>query len=98
MQVYVKFLTKLADSAEPHRPELATKIRLLTQGHSDAGMPLFFLLDTGLKWHSMTDAEKLNCSLFDWGLPANLFRHRYSQQLLKEGVHPEAIEGWMGHA
>lgn len=98
VQVYVRFLTKLADSAEPHRPELATKIRLLTQGHSDAGMPLFFLLDSGLKWHSMTDAEKLNCSLFDWGLPANLFRHRYSQQLLKEGVHPEAIEGWMGHA
>ncbi|MGO2088709.1 MAG: hypothetical protein ACTH2P_03750 [Oceanisphaera sp.] len=98
VQVYVRFLTKLADAAEPHRPELATKIRLLTQGHSDAGMPLFFLLDTGLKWHSMTDAEKLNCSLFDWGLPANLFRHRYSQHLLKEGVHPEAIEGWMGHA
>lgn len=98
VQVYVRFLTKLADSAEPHRPELATKIRLLTKNDSDAGMPLFFLLDTGLQWHSMTDAEKLNCSLFDWGLPANLFRHRYSQQLLKEGVHPEVIEGWMGHA
>lgn len=98
VQLYMMHLAKLADLIEPHRPELATKIRLLTQGAPDAGMPLFFLLDSGLQWHSMTDAEKLNCSLFDWGLPANLFRHRYSQQLLKEGVHPEVIEGWMGHA
>ncbi|MDM1697218.1 hypothetical protein HX099_11195 [Thiopseudomonas alkaliphila] len=98
LQRYVMHLAKVADLIEPHRPELATKIRLLTQDNSDAGMPLFFLLDSGLQWHSMTSAEKLNCSLFDWGLPANLFRHRYSQQLLKEGVHPEVIEGWMGHA
>lgn len=98
VQLYMTHLAKLADLIEPHRPELTIKIRLLTQDDSDAGMPLFFLLDSGLQWHSMTDAEKLNCSLFDWGLPANLFRHRYSQQLLKEGVHPEVIEGWMGHA
>lgn len=98
VQLYMKHLAKLTDLIEPHRPELTIKIRLLTQDDSDAGMPLFFLLDSGLQWHSMTDAEKLNCSLFDWGLPANLFRHRYSQQLLKEGVHPEVIEGWMGHA
>lgn len=98
VQLYMMHLAKLADLIEPHRPELTIKIRLLTQADSDAGMPLFFLLNSGLQWHSMTDAEKLNCSLFDWGLPANLFRHRYSQQLLKEGVHPEVIEGWMGHA
>lgn len=98
VQLYMTHLAKLADLIEPHRPELTIKIRLLTQADSDAGMPLFFLLNSGLQWHSMTDAEKLNCSLFDWGLPANLFRHRYSQQLLKDGVHPEVIEGWMGHA
>lgn len=98
VRLYMMHLAKLAGLIEPHRPQLTIKIRLLTQGVPDAGMPLFFLLDSGLQWHSMTDAEKLNCSLFDWGLPANLFRHRYSQQLLKEGVHPEVIEGWMGHA
>ncbi|MDY0207759.1 MAG: hypothetical protein RBR82_14225 [Pseudomonas sp.] len=98
VQLYMTHLAKLADLIEPHRPELTIKIRLLTQADSNAGMPLFFLLDAGLQWHSMTDAEKLSCSLFDWGLPANLFRHRYSQQLLKDGVHPEVIEGWMGHA
>lgn len=98
LQAYVAFLDKLAAAIEPHRAELASQIRLLGQGSSQANMPLFFLLDSGLQWHSMANAQKLGCELFNWGLPANLFRHRYAQQLLKEGVHPEVIEGWMGHA
>lgn len=97
VQVYIAHLLELAKAVEPHRPELAKKIHQLLQ-KLDAEIPLFFLLDDSLLWHSMLDAEKLNCALFNWGLPANLLRHRYSQKMLKAGVHPEVIEGWMGHA
>ena len=98
LQTYVAFLDRLAEAVEPHRAELAGRIRLLARGCPEAQMPLFFLLDVGLQWHSIADAEKLGCELFNWGLPANQFRHRYAQQLLMQGVHPEVIEGWMGHA
>lgn len=97
VQAYILHLLELAKAVEAHRPELAQKIHQLLQKRG-AEIPLFFLLDESLLWHSMLDAEKLGCTLFNWGLPANLLRHRYSQKMLKAGVHPEVVEGWMGHA
>ncbi|WP_205341676.1 hypothetical protein [Denitrificimonas caeni] len=94
---YLDFLSQLGQQIATHRTELALQISNLTDGR-EASVPLFFLLDDNLRWHSMSDAAQLDCLLFEWLLPANLFRHRYSQRLLKEGVDPEVIDGWMGHA
>lgn len=94
---YLDTLAELGRQVTTLAEELGEQIALLMDGRT-AGLPLFFLLDDNLRWRSMTDAEQLNCQLFEWGLPANLFRHRYAQRLLHEGVDPEVIEGWMGHA
>ncbi|WP_417522018.1 hypothetical protein [Marinobacter sp.] len=94
---YLTHLNALAQQVTPHRSTLGTNIRSLANGLS-AHMPLFFLLDPALKWHSMGDIALLEEPLFDWPLPANLFRHRYAQSLSSWGVEPEVIEGWMGHA
>lgn len=93
---YLEFLKKLSLQVATHREELALQISALINGR-EASMPFFFLLDDKLRWHSMTDAAQLECTLFEWMLPANLFRHRYSQRLLKAGVDPEVIDGFMGH-
>lgn len=94
---YVEHLRKLIEATANHRPDLAELLLKLTEGEPDPDIPLFFLLDEHLRWHSMADADHLECALFDWGLPANLFRHRFSQQLLLTEVHPEVIDAWMGH-
>lgn len=93
---YLDFLKKISKQVTTHRAELALQISALINGR-EASMPFFFLLDDKLRWHSMTDAAQLECTLFEWMLPANLFRHRYSQRLLKAGVDPEVIDGFMGH-
>ncbi len=93
---YLVFLKKLSLQVATHREELALQISALIDG-CKASMPFFFLLDGSLSWHSMSDAVQLECALFEWMLPANLFRHRYSQRLLKEGVDPEVVDGFMGH-
>lgn len=98
VQEYTSSLKKLSKELVTHSPKLANNIKMLSDGNQGAEMPLFFLLDADLQWYSMADAPKLGCSLFEWGLPANLFRHRYSQRLLHKGVDPEVIDGWMGHA
>ncbi|MAO11697.1 MAG: hypothetical protein CMG82_00070 [Marinobacter sp.] len=99
LALYLGHLNHLSQAIGTHRPELAEQIADMVQGRpATPSIPLFFLLDDHLRWHSMADAADLGCSLFDWGLPNNLFRHRYAQRLLKEGVDPEVIEGWMGHA
>ncbi|MDY0208430.1 MAG: hypothetical protein RBR82_17680, partial [Pseudomonas sp.] len=93
---YLDFLKKLSLQVATHREDLALQISKLVDG-CEASLPFFFLLDDNLRWHSMADAAQLECALFEWMLPANLFRHRYSQRLLKEGVDPEVIDGFMGH-
>lgn len=93
---YLEFLKNLSLQVAIHREELALQISNLIDG-SEVPMPLFFLLDDNLLWHSMSDAAQLECALFEWMLPANLFRHRYAQRLLKEGVDPEVVDGFMGH-
>lgn len=97
LSYYQRYLNQLSQRIRPHRSELAQKTLQLAKGQP-AHLPLFFLLDANLRWHSMAEAGQLDCALFEWALPGNLFRHRYSQRLLQEGVDPEVIEGWMGHA
>lgn len=93
---YLAYLVVLAEAIEQHDIELARDIRKLTS--DGAAMPLFFLLDDGLKWHQMSDSELPGLPLFEWPLPPNLFRHRYSQQMAQLGVETDVIDGWMGHA
>lgn len=94
---YLQYLAKLETKLQVNQPEFSAQIRNLIQG-LPAELPLFFLLDQHLQWHSMASADSLGCKLFDLKLPANLFRHRYAQCLLSHGVDPEVVEGWMGHA
>ncbi len=93
---YFKSLRRLSDALTEHRSILAKNILDISQG-IPSSMPLFFLLDRGLKWHSMADTDILSKPLFNFELPKNLFRHRYSQQLAAQGVDSEIIDGWMGH-
>lgn len=94
---YQNHLSNVSQNIMKQRPDLAWQMSQMADGLS-ANVPFFFLLDENLRWHQMSDAHQLRCALFEWSLPDNLFRHRYSQRLLKEGVDPEVIEGWMGHA
>lgn len=87
-----RFKRALADS----HPELSQRIGQVLDGRSES-LPLFFLLDTHGAWHPLNDASVTGANLFDWPLPKNLFRHRFSQQLARLGVDPEVIDGWMGH-
>lgn len=97
LSAYRSHLGQLAERMDACRPELAPKIRsLLTE--PTAEIPLFFLLDKELKWHPITKTGLPGEDLFQWPLPSNLFRHRYTQQLAREGVDNEVIDGWMGHA
>ena len=97
LQAYLSHLKRLAEKIETVSAKFAGEIRKLSEGPSTA-MPLFFQLDAGLGWQSMTAQGLPGEALFDWKLPHNLFRHRYAQQLGRAGVHPEVVDGWMGHA
>lgn len=97
-QAYTSHLRHLAGAIESVRPEMAERLRALPDGGSDS-MPLFFLFDSQLKWHTVSEKQDVpGGPVFEWPLPPNLFRHRYAQSLLKAGVDPEVVEGWMGHA
>lgn len=97
-QAYTSHLRHLAGSIESVRPEMAERLRVLPDGGADS-MPLFFLLDSQLKWHTVSETQDVpGVPAFEWPLPPNLFRHRHAQSLLKAGVDPEVVEGWMGHA
>lgn len=94
---FKEHLTHLADCVDNLRSDLAQSIRQLTVGRSTK-LPLFFLLDSNLRWHPVTNRKLNGSNLFTWPLPPNLFRHRYAQQLARNGLPPEIIDGWMGHA
>ena len=71
---YLGHLNHLSQAIGTHRPELAEQIADMIQGRpAMPSLPLLFLLDDHLRWHSMADAADLGCSLFNWGLPNNLF-------------------------
>jgi len=95
--LYKSHLKNLAKTVSPIRAELAADIAQIHERRSGK-LPLFFLLDEAAKWHSLSDPDIPGQDLFDWPLPHNLFRHRYAQQLARNGVDIEVIDGWMGHA
>ncbi|WP_027848783.1 hypothetical protein [Marinospirillum minutulum] len=97
LQQYLKHLVMLSAQLKILYSELADCITELVEGNSKV-LPLFFLLDQSLYWHSMNKNDLPGVPLFEWGLPKNLFRHRYNQQLYKENVPVEVIDGLMGHA
>lgn len=95
VRVYLAHLEALSKSLlEIHSP-LSGEIAAARNGVSKK-LPLFFRLTPELEWQSVSVSG--SDTLFGWGLPPNLFRHRYSQQLYKEGVPREVIDGWLGHA
>lgn len=96
-QQYIKHLAMLAAQFKNQHSDLAASISQLIKD-SKKPLPLFFLLDRQLHWHSMNKSDLLGVPLFEWGLPKNLFRHRYNQQLYNENVPVEVIDGLMGHA
>ncbi len=94
---YLAHLQQLAETLTDRRPLLAQAIQRLLSDTA-AELPLFFTLSEQLCWHSMNASEVPGADLFAWPLPKNLFRHRYAQQLQRLQVHPEVIDGWMGHS
>lgn len=60
-------------------------------------LPLFFLLDTKLQWHPMNALHLVSKEFFNWPLPKNIFRHRFSQVMTRLGVPNDVLEAWMGH-
>ncbi len=94
---YIDHLQKLVLKIQPLNAELAKNIMQAASQGSDS-IPLFFLLDDKLNWRSMNALDLPGVPLFEWGLPKNLFRHRYAQHLYKADVPVEVIDGFMGHA
>ncbi|WP_146084233.1 hypothetical protein [Marinobacter maroccanus] len=97
IQAYADYLERLAPIIAQRRVGLSKEIASLNTGTTTA-LPFFFLLDENLKWHSCSEKGLPGGILFEWPLPSNLFRHWYAQQLYRNGVNAEVIDGWMGHA
>lgn len=96
---YLTHLEALSRILSNFNLDLSRNIYALTQTESEtSSLPLFFQLDDSLNWRSMSETGLPGSDLFNWPLPRNLFRHRFGQQLDRQGVHPEVIDGWMGHA
>lgn len=95
VRVYLTHLEALSKRLLEIHPALSDEIAAARNGESKK-IPLFFRLNPELEWKSLSVSG--SGTLFDWELPPNLFRHRYSQQLYKEGVPREVIDGWLGHA
>src|SRR5690554_1323549 len=92
---YLEHLLALSDRLKAFAPDLANRVNLISSNNS-AELPLFFLLDDKLQWHSMSHT-KLISDLPYLPLPANTFRHRFSQQLNGLGLPSDILEAWMGH-
>jgi len=96
---YSNHLKKLAQCLNKHNPQLSANIKLLSELTSAETLPFFFFLqETKLQWHSVSEASINSLHLFYWLLPLNLFRHRLSNQLRYKNIDPEIIDGVMGHA
>lgn len=93
---YCEHLRRLKSALADEYNDLRQRIEQVLQGSSET-LPFFFLLDNHGAWHPLNDLNVPGADLFSGPLPKNLFRHRFSQQLARTGVHPEVIDGWMGH-
>ncbi|MGS2742554.1 hypothetical protein ACU6TU_03010 [Halomonas sp. LS-001] len=98
LQSYVAHLYWLCDALKAVNAVLADAIKQVLENGNSASLPLFFLLDEALAWHSMSSTDLPGTPLFQWPLPGNVFRHRYAQQLRYLKVPAEVVDGWMGHA
>ncbi|MEL7968646.1 hypothetical protein AAG587_19985 [Vreelandella neptunia] len=98
LQCYVTHLQWLAQALKSENAVLAGAIHQTLDNKDLPALPLFFLLDDSLVWHSMTNTDVPGVPLFQWPLPGNVFRHRYAQQLRYLKVPAEVVDGWMGHA
>jgi len=96
LQNYVSHLSTLAHHLKDGFPELSALLAKLSQGHTNK-MPLFFTLDDKLQWYSVSVTKLSENQVFQWPLPNNVFRHRFSQVLTSLQVPSDVLEGWMGH-
>ncbi len=99
---YPRHLGLLAGALAGAAPELAKHISELVFRPANASLPYLFLLETddvgAIDWQSISETALSASGLFEWPLPYNLFRHRFSRAMRMEGVDPEIIDGLLGHA
>jgi integrase len=98
---YLLHLRVIAHAIGIEKSPLASEIDRIAKGlHSDR-MPFLFFLNNNdgevLDWESVSASRVSSLDLFDWPLPANLFRHRLAKLLPAEGVHQEIVDGFLGH-
>lgn len=100
LRVYLTHLQNLSKAIELTSPDFSAAInQLISPNRQEAArLPLFFLIDHSGQWQSISSAQELGVDAFAWELPANLFRHRFAQQLSNHGVNAEVVDGWMGHS
>jgi len=96
LQNYVSHLLNTATQLKEDFPELSAVLEKLSQGQTDE-MPLFFTLDNNLQWHSISVTKLNESQVFNWPLPNNVFRHRFSQALTSLHVPSDVVESWLGH-
>ena len=96
---YLLHLRVISQAIGIETSPLAAEIYGLSEGmHSDKIPFLFFLKQSEtLNWESVSASKVSSFDLFDWPLPANLFRHRLAKLLPAEGVHQEIVDGFLGH-
>lgn len=99
---YPHHLRVIAQAVGTEQSPLASEIyRLSEKQHSEKIPFLFFLIvkdNQTMDWEPVSAAGIGKLNLFDWPLPANLFRHRLAKLLPAEGLHQEIVDGFMGHA
>jgi len=98
---YRRYLVALSQRLHEQHTELATAVAELTSARTHNRMPFLFMLvhgNAGLTWASVGPEAIRRTGLFDWPLPANLFRQRLTKVLRRDALDPEIIDGIFGHA
>ena len=95
--IYPLHLKHMALALNKCNPELSAEINNLIENPS-GNLPLFFLIDPEtLDWKQISPSSIDSLRLFDWPLPANLFRQRLAKRLDKAKVNQNVINAWLGH-
>lgn len=98
---YMLHLRVIAQAVGIEQSPLASEIyRLSEQKHSEKIPLLFFLIvkdNQTMDWEPVTATGVGKLNLFEWPLPANLFRHRLAKLLPAGGVNQEIVDGFLGH-
>lgn len=100
-QDFLPYLLSLAAHLRGSHPALGRDIDNLTAGKSPAALPLFFFLKANvsgeLEWASVTKSYLDRNFLPGTGLPAYVFRHRFSRWLHHAIIDPEIIDALLAH-